>query len=351
MDAKKRQREPLERRGKIGSDTKGARRITALLYPGMVALDLVGPLEAFNYASLIARSETGAADAGYRIDLVAPSTGPVDTASPVTLQAQTDIARYCENTDNLLVPGMMDPASHAYRQADVLDWVRAQAGRSNRLLAICSGAFVFAEAGLLSDEPVTTHWNDAAALQERFPSLSVDPEKIFVKSGRLYTSGGVTAGIDLALAIIEEDLGHALALKVAKRMLVYLKRPGDQAQFSDMLAAQAQSTRFTELLDWIELHLKEPLTVEILSDRCAMSPRNFSRVFKAEMGVAPMAYVRGRRVEAARVQLEQTAKPIGKIAADVGFSSTDHFSRAFTLLKGTSPQAHRARFAIGSANA
>lgn len=326
--------------GEKGQHAAGSCRqnIVALVYPGMVALDLVGPVEAFRYATHLSEN------VHYHVDFVGLTDNPTPTASTIEFATRYTIDNFTKTADILLIPGMMDPDDQSYQSTTVLGWVREQCARSKRLVCVCSGVFLPAEAGVLNDETVTTHWNDSTQLRERFPNLKVSDDLIFMKSDRVYTSGGVTAGIDLALSIIAEDHGRGLASKVAKRMLVYLQRQGNQRQFSDILSAQSRADRFHDILGWIEENLLTSFNVEDLSARCAMSPRNFSRAFKNELGVSPMAYVRQRRLEKARILLEEQNSPVSEIARSCGFMSLDQFGRAFNAMFGISPQNYRMRF-------
>ncbi len=308
------------------------------MYPGMVALDLVGPVEAFRYANLLSRS------AEYHIEFVSEKNHPVSAASTLKLVADHSIDSVQSPADILLVPGMMDPDDNGYQSAELQQWIRRQCQISDRWVCICSGVFVLAKAGVLDNEEVTTHWNDSARLREHFPSLAVRDDQIYVKSGRLFTSGGVTAGIDLALAIIAEDHGKSLALAVAKRMLVYLQRSGDQRQFSTLLQAQSKGGRFDDLIIWLEENLQKQVDIETLSNRCAMSPRNFSRAFSADIGIPPMSYVRQRRLEKARLLLESQTTTISEIAYMCGFVSLDQFGKSFGAAFAVSPQTYRKQF-------
>ena len=325
------------------SSTNKAIRIAAVLYPGCVSLDLIGPLEAFYFVNMIASEESRRTDCGYRIELLAERAGPVESMSGVRLHADRSYVGFDDQVDILLVPGMK-AGDTRYQDGGLTDWIAAQAGRSQRIASICSGAFVLAHAGILTGHKVTTHWNHGQKLRETFPDVQVDDSRIFCRSGNIYSSAGVTAGIDLALSIIEEDFDRALALKVAKRMVVFLKRPGDQSQFSDLLSAQTTARRFTDLLDWIEGNLASDLTVDELADHCAMSPRNFSRSFRSDVGFAPMLYVRRRRLERARLLLEETDQPLASIARATGFVTADRFARAFRDACHTSPGQYRKRF-------
>lgn len=317
----------------------GRRRVAALFFPGLVGLDVIGPLEAFKYVPLVLGDEKQ----GYEVDCIGWAIGPVVTASGVQMYAEHAFSDYDKEADILLVPGMHLDDSR-YADPDFLGWIKGQAGRSNRLVSVCSGAFVLAEAGLLDGVNVTTHWMHSALLQKRFPQLTVSEDRVYLKHNSTYSSGGVTAGIDLALEIIAEDYGREVALKVAKRLVVYLRRPGNQAQYSNLLAAQSKVSRFSDAIDWIENNLSSGIDNETLSDICGMSPRNFTRSFGVEVGVSPMAYVKRRRLERSKLLLEGTDMPYGRIANVVGFTSAERFSKAFKETFDISPSDYRYRF-------
>ena len=304
---------------------------------------MVGPLEAFHYATMILQEENGTSSIGYQIDSVGLAAGKIDTMSGVQIFADHASAAYNRDVDILIIPGMK-VGDHRFEDPAFISWVQQQAARSNRLMSVCSGAYVYAKAGLLNGATITTHWNHSANLRAMYPEISVSDDSVYCKSGNIYSSGGVTAGVDLALAIITEDYGSALALKIAKRMVVYLKRPGNQAQYSDLLAAQSRSSRFAPVIDWIENNLQMGMDVSRLSDLCAMSPRNFSRAFSAELNISPMHYVRRRRLERAKHLLEGTDMPFSKVATAVGFASAERFSRAFNEVFDISPTDYRDRF-------
>ena len=315
------------------------RLIAGVLYEGALSLDLIGPIEAFSFARLELAAQNRRS---YEIVLAAPDAGPVETVSGVRLCADKTL-NALEGVDTLIVPGMRT-GDYRYRESGVIEWLRAAAPGIRRIACICSGAFIGAEAGLLAGRAATTHWMDCAELRELCPTARVEENRIFVKDGGVYSSGGVTAGIDLALALIEEDFGRPLALKVARRMVLFLKRQGGQVQFSDLLQAQIRSTRFATLIDWIEEALAMPLNVERLAEKAGMSPRNFARQFEAETGASPMKYVSARRLERARLLLEDSATPLGAIARETGFSSDERLRRAFQRALGVSPRDYRDRF-------
>jgi transcriptional regulator GlxA family with amidase domain len=223
--------------------------------------------------------------------------------------------------------------------------LRVLAGRARRVASVCTGAYLLAEAGLLDGRRVTTHWASCADLQARYPALRVDPDPIFVRDGALWTSAGVSAGMDLALALLEEDWGRELALAVARRLVLFLKRPGGQSQFSARLAAQqAARAPLAALQEWIEEHPAEPCAVGELARRAGMSPRHFARVFARETGSTPARFVERVRVEAARRALEETQDGVEAIAASCGFGSAETLRRSFLRTLRVAPAECRSRF-------
>jgi transcriptional regulator GlxA family with amidase domain len=324
--------------------TNNARKkIAAVLYPGSVSLDLVGPLEAFNYANQISEEETGDTNIGYDIELLAAHEGPVESMSGVRLCADKSFIDYQEPISILLVPGMRAKETR-YQEHGLIQWITHQAKLSERIMSVCSGAIVLAHAGILSGKKVTTHWNSGDIIRNQFPNIEVDDSRIYCKSDNIYSSAGVTAGIDLALAIISEDFGRPLALKIAKRMVVFLQRPGDQSQFSDLLSAQGKSKRFTALLDWIELNLNREINIAVLAEKCAMSERNFARSFKIDIGFSPMQYIARRRLEGAKLLLEEGTQSLESVARINGFVTLSRFSKAFKEVFHTTPGQYRKRF-------
>lgn len=313
------------------------KHIVTALYPGCLSLDVVGPLEAFNYVNL--QRDDGP---HYQISLAAQMRGPVETLSSMQLVA--DIAyEDIRHIDTLMIPGARTGDTR-YRDCGLLDWLTTVAPKARRIVSICSGAIILGETGLLDNKTVTTHWMDSADLRQRVPNARVVADQIYVRDGNIYSSGGVTAGIDLALALIEEDMGHTDALKVAKRMVVPLKRAGNQAQFSDLLLAQANATRFSSLIEWLEANLQQAISVQDMAAFSAMSPRNFSRKFTAELDEPPIKYLHKRRLERAKLLLEQTDKTLLEIAHVCGFSSGENFRRQFAASLGVNPREYRAHF-------
>ncbi len=286
----------------------------------------------------------------YRIVVVSGHGGPVCTSSglPLVTRAMAGAVRKAP-IDTLIVPG--GPGVHAaLKDARTLDWIRRLASTARRIASVCTGAFLLAEAGILSGRRATTHWKSCARLQQAYPDVAVDPDPIYVKDGGLWTSAGVTAGIDLSLALVEEDFGRKAAMRVARHLVVFLNRPGGQSQFSASLEAQAAAAngnapnRFAPLHGWIEEHLAGDLRIERLAEQAGMSPRTFARIYTAKIGVTPARMVEKIRVEAVRRILEETDIPIKRIAAECGFGQEERMRRAFARQVGTTPAEYRRRF-------
>ena len=307
------------------------------------ALDVTGPLEAFSNANDLAR-EAGAPAAPYEIVLIGARRAPFRAESGLLFRPHATF-RDAPPLDTLIVPGgrgLREPATNAKVSA----WVGRNADRIRRVATVCTGVYGVAPTGLLDGRKVATHWRYAEALAARFPALRVDGNALFVKDGRFYTSGGITAGIDLALALIEEDHGPQLALAVARELVVYLKRSGGQEQYSEPLKFQVRSAdRFADLVAWIDAHPERDLSVEALASRACLSTRQFRRRFAAAFGCAPAAYVEDVRMAEARRRLALRGGTVEAIATSVGFASADAFRRAFERRFGVPPREYRARFA------
>ena len=313
-----------------------ARRIVIVAFPGVQPLDLIGPAEVFRSAAIL---EPGS----YSVEAVAAKRGPVPSTS-VGLIADRAFRTCRGEIDTLIVPG--GPGSRdAARDRPTVSWVNAAAARSRRVCSVCTGAFVLAEAGLLDGHNATTHWASCDRLAERYPDVTVERDPIFVRDGSIYTSAGVTAGMDLALALVEEDLGRKAALEVARWLVLFVKRPGGQSQFSTQLAAQvADREPLRDLQEWIAGNLDGDLSVPALADRAHMSERNFARAFRRELGLTPAAYVEVARVEAARIALESTGTSVDVVARQAGFGTVETMRRAFHRRLGVGPAEYRARF-------
>jgi len=277
------------------------RTVLIIVFDGVQSLDVTGPLEVFSGAnSHLAGHGSGPA---YRIVVAGPGGTPVRTSSGLTLVPGTDL-RVAPAAHTLVVPGGEGTRSE---NEELTAWLRRHAPTARRITSVCTGAFLLARAGLLAGRRVTTHWAYAEALQRQFPGVNVDPEPIYVRDGCVVTSAGVTAGIDLALALVEEDIGREAALDVARHLVVFLRRPGGQAQFSAQLRAQlARRPPLREVQQWVTERPAEDLSVPRLAARAGLSPRQFARSFAAETGMTPGRYVDRVRLEAARRELEDT---------------------------------------------
>lgn len=317
--------------------------VAGLLYPGAAALDLIGPIEAFELASR--ELESQGASARYRTVLVAKHAGPVRTFSGITMDADRSFDDAADDIDLVLTPGYATGAA-VENEAELRGWIQARSRTVTRMVSVCSGALLFARAGLLEGKRVTTHWMDRDELSRAAPGAIVEADKVFCCDGSIYSSGGMTAGIDLALAIIEEDFGRALSLKVAKRMVVFLRRQGDQTQFSSLLSAQTRASRFGPLVDHIEGDLDRDWSVDAMAEACAMSTRNFTRQFQKTIGYAPRRYVELRRLERARTLLEESSAQMEAVARDAGYAGARQFGRAFAREFGVTPGDYRRRFGL-----
>ncbi|GHF49307.1 transcriptional regulator [Streptomyces griseus] len=305
-----------------------------VLFDGVQSLDVSGPMEVFSGAS---RSP------GVSYDLRTASLDgrPVRSTSGLTLVPDSSLAD-APAPHTLLVPGGQGTRGS---QPGLTGWLREHAPRAERLVSVCTGALLLAEAGLLDGHRVTTHWNYCERLARDYPAVEVDPEPIFVRDGRLATSAGVTAGIDLALALVEEDHGRDLALTIARHLVVFLRRPGNQAQFSAQLSAQtARREPLREVQHWIAQHPDADLGVDALAARARLSPRHFARAFLSETGTTPGRYVERVRLEHARRLLEDTADGVERIARASGYGTPEAMRRAFVKTLATAPAEYRRRF-------
>ena len=320
-----------------------ARRVVIVAFPDVQALDVIGPSEVFSQAH---RAATAPA---YDLELVAADPGQIRTSSGLALVPDRALEACRGAIDTLVVAGGRG-VREAAREPRTIAWLRLAARRSRRVSSVCTGAFLLARAGLLDGRRATTHWAACEALKRTYPTIAVDPDPIFVRDGNIYTSAGVTAGIDLALALVEEDLGRQAALDVARSLVLFIRRPGGQAQFSAGLAGQqAQRPSVRELQDWIAEHLDEDLSVAALASRSFMSPRNFARVFAREVGSTPAVYVEALRLERARTLLETTDMQLEEVARRCGFGTVETCRRAFGRRLRVSPSDYRTRFTAAPA--
>jgi transcriptional regulator GlxA family with amidase domain len=317
------------------------RIVEILAFPAVQLLDVTGPLQVFATANEIAAAGSDLV-APYVLSVVAPGGSIVTTSSGLAFQTQP-LPSTASVPDTLLVAGGSG-IEQAAADTLLVDWIRDRAGRVRRVGSVCTGAFLLAEAGVLNGRRAVTHWSMCADLARRFPAVKVEADPIFVRDGPVWTSAGVTAGIDLALALVQDDLGRSVALATARYLVVFLKRPGGQAQFSTALALQMAEDRFGMLHDWIAEHLTEDLSLRALARQAAMSERSFSRHYVEATGLTPARAVEHLRVEEARRLLSDSQLPVKRIAQRCGFGSEETMRRSFLRLVLTTPQDYRARF-------
>jgi len=320
-----------------------SRTVLFVGYDGVGLLDLTGPFTVFWSASwfLAQRGEPV-----YERRVATVSGGPVNTADGITLVAEPLSNFDDAPIDTLVVPGALD-LSGAMKDRTLVEWLAANAPRARRICTVCTGSFVLAEAGLLDGKRVVTHWQAAESLAAQYPSLKVEPDAFFVRDDPVWSSAGVSAGIDLALALVQDDCGREVAMSVARQLVVYMKRPGGQTQFSELLVNTGSngSEPFAELHDWLTNHLHdETLSVEALARRACMSARNFARVYKTKTGRTPAKAIELFRLQTARRLLEDTDERIEAIARRTGFGDEDRMRNTFQRHLNVSPRDYRERF-------
>ena len=316
------------------------RHIGILAYPGVALLDAVGPLEVFAAANIVLAERSPRCAKAYQVEIWSEHVGAVDGSCGVSLNATRSIAAAPPfELDTLIVAG--SPLTGDLVSKPCVDWLREATGGIRRVGGICTGVFLLAEAGLLDGRRAVTHWALCDELARRYPAIRVEPDPIFLRDGRFYTTAGMTAGMDLALALVQDDLGRDVALATARLLVVFLKRPGGQSQFSAHLAAQLDGDGpIPELQRWILDHLDTDLTIEALAERAHMSVRNFER----EAGVPPGVFVERARLDAARRAIEDGEDQLETIARHCGFTSAEILRRLFQRRLGVSPTAYRKRF-------
>lgn len=316
------------------------RAVEILAFPLVQLLDVTGPLQVF------ATANDQVAQAGgvppYTIQVIAQNGRSVKASAGLSITA-TALSPVEAELDTLIIAG--GPGIDAAAADPMLvDWVRGRASQARRVASVCTGAFLLATAGVLDGRRAATHWSLCAELARRFPAVSVESDPIFVRDGPVWTSAGVTAGIDLALALVEQDLGRAMALAVARYLVVFLKRPGGQSQFSAALSLQSADDRFGALHEWINRHLAEDISLAAMAGRAGMSERSFSRHYAQATGMTPARAVERLRVEAARRFLSDSRLPVKRISQRCGFGSEETMRRSFVRLLVATPQDYRARF-------
>jgi transcriptional regulator GlxA family with amidase domain len=319
------------------------RQVAILVYPGVQSLDVTGPLEVFSGARELIES-SGRGERSYEVRTISRHSVPLRSSSGLSITPDRRLSEAPDDIDTLIVPGGRG-VTEAVADGVLLEWIAQVAARARRTVAVCTGAFLLAEAGLLAGRRVTTHWAAAGELARMYPDVHVDPDPIFLRDGRIWTSAGVTAGMDLALALVEEDLDRDAALVIARHLVLFLRRPGNQSQFSATLAAQQPEREpLREVQQGVLENPAGEHSVEAMAVRAHMSPRHFARAFRTETGVTPARYVERVRLEAARRRLEDTTDPIAAIAAVCGFGTAETMRRAFLRALEVGPAEYRRRF-------
>jgi transcriptional regulator GlxA family with amidase domain len=304
------------------------RSIALVIQPGFQLMDTAGPVAVFEIAE---RFRPGS----YQLDLFAPGGGEIQSSAGLAMPA-TPLS------DGPFDTVMLSGGDIARLQAalhEILAWLRRV--RARRFASVCSGAYLLAEAGLLDGRSATTHWESTDDFSRRYPGVKLEADRIFIRDGDVWTSAGISAGIDLALALVEDDLGPGVARRTAQQIVVHQRRPGGQLQFSGLVELGGRTGRFAGLIDWMRDHLGEPLTIEQLAEEAAMSPRNFARVFLAETGVTPAKAVERLRLEVVRVAVETSHAPLEHVAETTGFGDASRMRRAFVRSFGQPPQVLR----------
>jgi transcriptional regulator GlxA family with amidase domain len=314
------------------------RRVAILVFRGVQSLDVTGPLEVLAGANALIDA-TRRSDPCYEIALVAADARPLRSSSGLQLVPDATVEQLHGGLDTLIVAGGQG-ARRAAGDDALLDWIRQASARSRRTVSVCTGAFLLARAGLLDGRRATTHWASAERLAREHPAIAVDAGPIFVRDGQIWTSAGVTAGMDLTLALVEQDLDRDAALTIARHLVLFLRRPGNQAQFSAALAREPLREALRAVVD----DVAGDHSVEAMATRAHMSPRHFAREFRAETGLTPARYVAGLRLEAARRRLEDTDEPIAAIAGACGFGTAESMRRSFLRALGVAPAEYRRRF-------
>ena len=313
------------------------RLVVIVGFPTVQLLDVAGPLEVFDLAC---RFRPGA----YRVELATSDGEVLTTSSGLRLAPHARLADRTTGLDTVIVAGGNGTVA-ALSDEMLIDWLRTVEPGCRRVASVCSGAFLLAQAGLLDGRRATTHWSVCDELERAFPTTVVDADAIYVRDGKIATSAGITAGMDLALALVEEDLGRDVALEVARWLVLFVRRPGGQSQFSTQLRSQsAERAPLRDLQTWIVEHPADDLSVSRLATRVAMSPRHFARVFTRETGVTPAVYVERSRVDTARRLLEETGVGLDAVSDAAGFGSVETLRRAFHRTLGVAPSDYRARF-------
>lgn len=319
------------------------RSVVMLGFPGAQVLDITGPMEIFKGANdVLARH--GVDTPAYRLTLATHAGGLFATTSGIRLAADCDLAALRSPIDTLLVSGG-DGVREAMRDKVLISFIQQASKKARRVASVCSGSFLLAQAGLLDGRRAASHWRGCDLLAQHFPKVAVERDALYVRDGKFYSSAGVTAGMDLSLALVAEDCGQRAALEVAKDKVLFMIRGGGQSQFSThLMTGNIESERLRGVMSWALENLHAALTVEFLAARAAMSPRNFARAFAQETGGTPARFIERARIDAARRKLEDSRSNVDVVAADCGFGNSERMRRAFHRHIGVSPNAYRERF-------
>lgn len=321
----------------------GARRIVVVTNPRARSLEYMGPLQVFDEANLFL-DHSGRSDLKYEVEVVSTGTGPIYDCKGLSISAPTPYHRVRGHVDTLLFQAV-DEGDECLRDERFMAWVAKMSHNVRRIVSICTGAFILAEAGVLDGRRATTHWCTTDEFRKRYPKVTLDPDPIYVRDEHVYTSAGATSGMDLAIALVEEDFGTEFARRVAQGLVMFLRRPGNQAQFSVQLGSAVPDEGISrEFQTYIFEHLEDDLRVEVLAAHFGMSPRNFTRVFKRKVGMAPGRYIEQCRLERARQFVEETEDALSEISSRCGYATSDGLRIAFERNLGVTPSAYRRRF-------
>lgn len=326
---------------------KSIKHIVFLVLPDVTLLDVTGPYEVFSQTLEYMKANQIKSEFTYELHTLSINKNKnIRASSGIIIQCLENIKSIGYSIDTLIVPGVPNTLIDEYKlPGNVIQWIGEQAKSVRRICSVCTGSFFLAEAGVLTHKRATTHWEKCYALSSKYPEIEVDNNPIFIKDSHIYTSAGISSGMDLALALVEEDLGKSTALEVARQMVLYLKRPGSQSQYSHTLMHQHTDYRpIQEVCDWIAKHLDETITIEMLSDKTSMSSRNFARVFLRETGVTPARYIDKLRIETASRYLVDTRLSLKEISHICGLGSPDNMRKIFLKYIQISPAEYRRNF-------
>ncbi|MDR2953941.1 MAG: GlxA family transcriptional regulator [Prevotella sp.] len=332
---------------------KKVKHIVFLVISEATLLDITGPCEVFSQAMEYMKTNNTKTDLIYSLHYLSTDKKKnIHTASGMVIHCSENIHTFSYPIDTLIIPGVSNSLIEGYKLPNaVLKWIKGQSKTVRRICSVCTGSFFLAEVGILTGRKATTHWEKCDTLRRNYPSIEVDDNSIFIKNGNIYTSAGISSGMDLALALVEEDLGRPLALEVARQMVLYLKRPGSQSQYSSVLTHQNTDYQpIQEVCNWISEHLNENITVESLAAEISMSPRNFARIFVREMATTPAKYIDKLRIETACRYLVDTRLSFKEIATLCGLTSPDNMRKVFLKYIKISPADYRRNFGTALLN-